>query len=370
MSGPVETNSSRKSGSIGTAASGPTVSASDPAIDTNPSGGVGTQWANSSTGDFYVCTDATAGENVWTNVDAGQSSISPVTYRGENFGYCTGGDGGSDVIDKYSFSSDQDASDVGNLLAGVAGCGSVGCSGETYGYVHGGWPTNVIQKSQFSSDGNSTDVGDLSGNRGDATGNNSETHGYANGGYVGSATPTDIVDKYALSSSANASDIGNLFQARTQTGSGTDQGGGYGYIVGGGTANGGRYDTIDRNSFSSDGNSTDVGNILTVNYQKGGSSSETHGYTTGGNLGPPSWAYVNTIQKYAFGSSSNSTDVGDISGIYSSMSGTSAISYGYWAGGGPTNLNIIEKYSFSSDANSTDVGNLTVGRNNVTGFHY
>ncbi|MDP7367397.1 MAG: hypothetical protein QGH83_09090, partial [Candidatus Pacebacteria bacterium] len=56
---------------------GPTVSASDPTINTNPSGGVGTQWANSTSGEMYVCTDATAGANIWTNVGAGSGNISP-----------------------------------------------------------------------------------------------------------------------------------------------------------------------------------------------------------------------------------------------------------------------------------------------------
>ena len=78
MSGSVGTNSSRRSGSIGTAASGPTVSSSNPTVSTNET--VGTQWANSSTGDFYVCTDATTDENVWTNVDAAQDSIAPWAF--------------------------------------------------------------------------------------------------------------------------------------------------------------------------------------------------------------------------------------------------------------------------------------------------
>ena len=48
-----------------------TTSTSDPAIDTNPSGGVGSLWYNKTDGEMFVCTDATAGENVWTNVGAG-----------------------------------------------------------------------------------------------------------------------------------------------------------------------------------------------------------------------------------------------------------------------------------------------------------
>ena len=45
-----------------------TTSTSDPAIDTNPSGGVGSLWYNKTDGEMYVGTDATAGANVWTNV--------------------------------------------------------------------------------------------------------------------------------------------------------------------------------------------------------------------------------------------------------------------------------------------------------------
>ena len=368
MSGSVATNSGRRSGSIGTAASGPTVSASNPAIDTNPSGGVGTQWANSSTGDFYVCTDATAGENVWTNVDAAQDSIQPWAYQGANFGYAAGGGAPSvDVIDKYSYSSDQNATDVGNLLAAVSGVSPVGCSSDTYGYTMGRWPTDVIQKSQFSSDGNSTDVGNLTGNRGDPIGTNSATYGYASGGYAGAAPGTDIVDKFALSSTADASDIGNLTQTRTQAGSASDPSGGYGYCSGGGAGNGARHNIIDRNAFSSDGDSSDVGVMTAASYRKGGSSSTTHGYTTGGHNGS---AYINAIEKYAFGSSANSTDVGDISGSYGSVSGTTQTSYGYWAGGGPTHLNNIEKYAYASDGNSTDVGDLTRSHRDLCGFHY
>ena len=43
-----------------------TKSASDPTISTNPSGGVGTEWVNHTTGKQFICTDATAGANVWS----------------------------------------------------------------------------------------------------------------------------------------------------------------------------------------------------------------------------------------------------------------------------------------------------------------
>jgi len=54
---------------------GPTVSTSDPAIGTNPT--LGAKWINKTSGEVYICTDATAGANVWTNVGAGTGDIAP-----------------------------------------------------------------------------------------------------------------------------------------------------------------------------------------------------------------------------------------------------------------------------------------------------
>jgi hypothetical protein len=54
---------------------GPLTSASDPTVSSNKT--LGTEWLNSTSGEMYICTDATAGANVWTNVGAGTSSIAP-----------------------------------------------------------------------------------------------------------------------------------------------------------------------------------------------------------------------------------------------------------------------------------------------------
>ena len=51
-----------------------TVSASDPTISTNPAA-VGYLWINSTSGNQYICTNITAGANVWTNVGIGTTNI-------------------------------------------------------------------------------------------------------------------------------------------------------------------------------------------------------------------------------------------------------------------------------------------------------
>jgi hypothetical protein len=51
------------------------INAADPTVTANPTNGVGTIWLNSTTGESYCCTDATAGDNVWTNIGSGTGSI-------------------------------------------------------------------------------------------------------------------------------------------------------------------------------------------------------------------------------------------------------------------------------------------------------
>ena len=57
-----------------------TKSTSDPAVNTNPSGGVGTVWLRTTTGEMYCCTNATTDANVWTNIGGGSGDVSPTVY--------------------------------------------------------------------------------------------------------------------------------------------------------------------------------------------------------------------------------------------------------------------------------------------------
>ena len=74
-----------------TGVAGATKSASDPLITTNPSGGVGTEWHNTTSGNVFVCTDATAGDNIWTNVGGQSGDVVPYVYQGSSYGYSIGG---------------------------------------------------------------------------------------------------------------------------------------------------------------------------------------------------------------------------------------------------------------------------------------
>ena len=51
-----------------------TISSSNPAIDTNPSA-VGHLWLNSTSGEGYIATQVTTGENIWTNIGSGSGDV-------------------------------------------------------------------------------------------------------------------------------------------------------------------------------------------------------------------------------------------------------------------------------------------------------
>ena len=63
----------------------------DPTISSNPSQGVGTVWVNKTSGEMFVCTDATAGSNTWKNLGSGSGDIEPFHGGGTTSGYIAGG---------------------------------------------------------------------------------------------------------------------------------------------------------------------------------------------------------------------------------------------------------------------------------------
>ena len=173
-----------------------TKSSSDPTISTNPSGGVGTVFVNTTSGETYVCTDATAGSNVWTNVGGGSGDIQPFAFQGTTSGYHLSGTSSliTNNIQKFSFSSDGNATDVADQTAAKNYAGGV--SSSTHGYsaggnVSGGY-TNIIDKFLFATDADATDVGDLTVARSGGHSTTSSTHGYYHGGEI-SGTRQNIV---------------------------------------------------------------------------------------------------------------------------------------------------------------------------------
>ena len=74
MSGVISDNTVRSSGAVAPLSSS-TLDANDPARDTNPTDGLGTKWINTTSGQIFICIDATTDENQWI----GQTTTSITT---------------------------------------------------------------------------------------------------------------------------------------------------------------------------------------------------------------------------------------------------------------------------------------------------
>jgi len=289
-------------------------------------------------------------------------------FQGTVSGYITGGSPLTNLIQKFPFATNTNATDTGDLTRVIAS--TAGQSSPTHGYSSGGYvpgppyTNNVIDKFLFSTDSNATDVGDISVARYNPTGQSSFTNGYSSGGALNPPPPvaSNVIDKFPFATDSNATDVGDLTQGRY--GPSGQSSITHGYTSGGATPaiSPRTSNTIDKFSFSTDGNATDVGDLAASTGQESvsGQSSTVSGYVSGGaTVGIV--LNANTIQKFPFATDSNATDAADLTVARISATGVSSTASGYAAGGEiqPTpNVNTIDKFPFSTDTNATDVGDL------------
>ena len=222
-------------------------------------------------------------------------------------GYTTKGDLG---IDKFPFSSDSNATNVGDLVSNWNGAGQ---SSETHGYKSGFGYGASVDKYPFSSDTSATTVLNLTQGRRNGAGQSSSTHGYTSGGQ--SPATVDTIDKFPFSSDTDAVDVGELAVARYTLGGQSSST--HGYTSGGATPTS---NYIQKFSFSSDGNAS-ITAYTPIDIQVSGAVSSTDfGYYAGGYDNTNT--QVNSINKFSFNTDSNATDVGDLTGNRILSSGT------------------------------------------------
>jgi len=267
----------------------------------------------------------TANDRIYAGVTATISPTTAGTFQGTVAGYASGGTGlpgpgSKNNIDRFLFSVDSDATDVGDLTQARAD--PAGQSSSTHGYTAGGnklppAPTdsNTIDRFPFSAATNATDVGDLTQNRMGPSGQSSSTHGYTSTGYIGPPY-VNTIDKFPFATNTNATDVGDATQLKAYLSSNSSDT--HGYITGG--YNPGvppsPYNTIERFPFASDTNATDVGDLTRETFTPAGESSTTQGFTSGGQYSPQ-----NTIDKFPFASDTNATDHGDLVLAYRAAAG-------------------------------------------------
>lgn len=145
------------------------------------------------------------------------------------------------------------------------------------------------------------------------------------------------------------------------------QGDYHGYSIGGNTNIGPgniAYDVIERNSYTTDTNSVDVGDLVFARVGCTPSwKSMTHGYTAGGTNNQPPATYYNQIEKFQFATSANAVDTADLTQTWVYAGGHSSSLNCYASGSGPgTRTDTINKFVKSTEVNATDIANLTIAK--------
>lgn len=299
---------------------------------------------------------------------------------GSAYGYAAGGNASpsttrTNVIEKYSFSVDANATDVGDLayyMSVGAGASSttdgytVAGSGNTTNPSPAGISYQHIQKYSFTTDGNATDIADTASlNSDQVKGAESTEHGYI-------MRQLDA-ERFPFATDENSVDIGDLTHRNSVTGATSSAT--HIYSTGANPSHpSSRGPDIEKFAFSSSISSTDVGDLILGVMGTSSNKSSTFGYITAG-YGSPTGAtpvtIYNVIQKFPFSTDENATDVGDLTGAKWYASSSSSTTHGYVAGGAPSTPtagnNVIEKFDTATDGNATDVGDLTVSMSRRAG---
>ena len=299
-------------------------------------------------------------------------------------GYTSGGLGGNHKIEKFSFTSPGNATDIGDLT--VARTKSSSSSSSTHGYTAAGeYPLGnltTIDRFSFAAGGNAVDVGDLvpSSALQWMGGNTSTTAGYTGGGQPNTGTRLNIY-KYPFASATTNATITNYMapipanypEQGSPSGSGRYSTAGlssatHGYYMGG-QPNANSW-IIDKFPFNAPGYATLVGSLSSAltpgnpgvagAYGLAGSNSASEGFGAGA-------VYQRTrIVKIPFATDTNATIIPALlaSNKYNA-SGTSSGGAGYVSGGAPPApvAITIQKYPFASNVNATSIGNLTSPQN-------
>ena len=372
MSGEVKQNTSVATGVIATAPSA-TESASNPGQSENPEA-TGAEWHNTTSGQIFICTDNTAGVNVWI----GQKGTKSYGARGVCFAG-SNSSGKTNTIQYITIPTTGDAVDFGDCSASYTLNSNQACSnGSSDRLVTGGGNNtsgvmvNIMEYVTATTASNSTDFGDLLTTRQNmtSTGSGTSDRGFFNGGYNASSGDVDVMQYITVSTAANAQDFGNLSSNNNWDGGcATSQGGSGDRAVVMGGGRGGARETIQYWTMSTLGNTIGFGDLTTTRYATSACSNESRAICSGGYQYPNGDAgagYCTVSCDYiTIDTTGNASVFGNFTGgVRYNGGGTDSGSYGdrgILCGGyqpGIAFTDIIDYCTISTTGNFTDFGDL------------
>lgn len=317
---------------------------------------------NYETGKLYVH-DGFGGKSANTLVQA----VFSWSFQGSSYGYSTGGltPGGTtqDVIQRFSLTSDGSATDVGEMLAArdQHGSSSSATHAFTFGYSTGNpfATSSSLESFPFANESTSTSVATFTfpaaptnALLGSRQSSHTRDRGYLVGGYLGGTSNLHDISYYNHSSYAFSAEAASLTIVGVwgASGSSSDT---YGYKHGGNYGPVSRTNIIQKFPFSSDSNSTNVGNLIHSKSYHGAASSTEHAFVFGGTA-----PNTNDIQKYSFSSDSNAIDTtGGLVFSGNSQGGVSGTTNGYSVGGN-NGSGTVEKFPYAISSGSTTTSDL------------
>ena len=127
-----------------------TISTTYPALNTNPSSGVGHVWLNKTIGSQYILIDASSGANVWANADHNRPGVAPMAASG-------GTEATSGGYKYHTFTSNGTFTIGSGFVGGVSslevlaiGGGASGSKGLAGDYPGGGAGAGQVKLQSFS----------------------------------------------------------------------------------------------------------------------------------------------------------------------------------------------------------------------------
>ena len=127
---------------------------------------------------------------------------------------------------------------------------------------------------------------------------------------------------------------------------------------------------IQRWAFVSTANAVDVGDLTLATRGGCGCSSGTHGFAVAGENTGPTTQYTDTIGKFSFATATeNAVDHGDLAVTRKACAGNSSDTYGFVSAGSGTGgvMNNIDRFAYASNTTATDWADMTEAKYVVTG---
>lgn len=190
-----------------------------------------------------------------------------------------------------------------------------------------------------------------------------DNSGYTSGG--ADTSQLSNIDKWPFASEGTAANHGDLTTARNNVSGNSSQTDGY--TAGGQPA----LTSIEKFSFTNVTGGSVVGDLARNLYQTSASSNENNGYLTNRGVGP--YTTEAEVHRFVFSSETSGAHTADLttSAYQYGRAGHSSLTHGYSSGGYSPAFgysHTIERFAFENDANGVDIGNLVGARLYATGI--